>query len=183
MAQNAKDGGKRRYVLVQLPESLNAEKKSQTQAADFCDQLGKPRNIAELTKERLRRAATKVKSEHPLFAGDVGFRCFRLSESNITAWSPKPADLKATLFDHAEHIANGRTASDVLHELLLKLGLDLCVPVRSRTITHLLSEEFRVGGLPALQCLNRSLVVQCLLRQVVVVEPDIAAEGLLQALA
>lgn len=55
--------------------------------------------------------------------------------------------------------------------------------VGSRTITHLLDEEFRVGGSPALQRLDRSFVVQCLLRQVMVVEPDIAVEGLLQTLA
>src|SRR5690606_32429505 len=54
MAQNALDGGRRRYVLVQLPEPLDPENKDQKVAADFCDKLGKPRNIAELTKERLR---------------------------------------------------------------------------------------------------------------------------------
>ena len=158
MAQNAIDGGRRRYFLVQLPEPLDPENKTQAQASDFCDRLGKPRNIAELTKERLRRAATKVKSENPLFAGDVGFRCFRLSESNITAWSPKSADLKATLFDHAEHIASGRTASDVLHELLLKLGLDLCVPTLTKNIAG--KQVQSVAGGVLMTCLELSIGIE-----------------------
>ena len=63
MAQNAADGGNRRYILVQLPQPLDPENKEQKVAADYCDKLGKPRNIAELTKERLRRAARKIKEE------------------------------------------------------------------------------------------------------------------------
>ena len=59
MAQNAADSGKRRYILVQLPEPLSPENRDQKTAADFCGKLGKPRNIAELTKERLRRAETR----------------------------------------------------------------------------------------------------------------------------
>src|SRR5690606_34198922 len=78
MAQNAADGGNRRYILVQLPEPLDLENKDQKVAAEFCDKIGKPRNIAELTKERLRRAAKKIKDENPMFAGDLGFRVFQL---------------------------------------------------------------------------------------------------------
>ncbi|SMB22532.1 putative Site-specific DNA-methyltransferase (adenine-specific) [Sterolibacterium denitrificans] len=61
MAQNAADGGSRRYVLVQLPEPLDPENKDQKVAVEFCDKLGKSRTIAELTKERLRRAAQSIK--------------------------------------------------------------------------------------------------------------------------
>ena len=60
MARNTADGAKRRYVLVQLPELLDPENKDQRTAADYCDKLKRPRNIAELTKERLRRAAKKI---------------------------------------------------------------------------------------------------------------------------
>ena len=58
---NAKDGGRRRFILVQLPEPLDPLNKEQKAAAVFCDKIGRPRNIAELTKERLRRAAALVK--------------------------------------------------------------------------------------------------------------------------
>lgn len=151
VAQNASDGGKRRYILVQLPEPLDPENKDQSSAAEFCDQLGRPRTIAELTKERLRRAAAKVKADNPLFAGDTGFRVFKLDHSNIRAWNPNPADLEATLFDHQDHLLEGRSEGDVLYELLLKLGLDLCVPIEQRTIAG--REVHSVGGGVLMTCL------------------------------
>ena len=155
MAQNAVDGGYRRYVLVQLPEPLNPDNKSQARAADFCDQLSNPRNIAELTKERLRRAARKLKSENPTLSVDLGFRCFRLDKSNIAAWSPNPVDLKASLFDQADHLVAGRAASDVLYELLLKLGLDLCVPMVTKTIAG--KQVHSVAGGVLIACLEQSI--------------------------
>ena len=132
--RNITDNGKRRFILVQLPETLDPEDKDQKIAAEFCDEIGKPRTIAELTKERLRRAAAKVKADNPLFAGDTGFRVFKLDHSNIRAWNPNPADLEASLFEHQDHLLEGRSEADVLYELLLKLGLDLCVPIEQRTI-------------------------------------------------
>ena len=155
MAQNAIDGGRRRYFLVQLPEPLDPENKTQAQASDFCDQLGKPRNIAELTKERLRRAAAKVKADNPMFAGDTGFRVFKLDHSNIRAWNPNPADLEASLFDHQDHLLEGRSEADVLYELLLKLGLDLCVPIEQRTIAG--REVHSVGGGVLMTCLAEQI--------------------------
>ena len=133
MAQNAADGGNRRYILAQLPERLDSDNKDQKVAADFCDKLGKPRNIAELTKERLRRAAKKIKDENPTYTGDLGFRVFKLDSSNIRAWEPDRDNLEQTLLDSMEHIKPDRTETDVLYELLLKLGLDLCVPIETRT--------------------------------------------------
>lgn len=65
LAQNSIDGGSRRYILVQLPEALDPEHKDQKAAAAFCNKLGVKQNIAELTKERLRRAATKIKPTTP----------------------------------------------------------------------------------------------------------------------
>lgn len=151
MAQNAADGGNRRYILVQLPEPLDPENKDQKTAADFCDQLDKPRTIAELTKERLRRAAAKVRTENPMFAGDTGFRVFKLDHSNIRAWNPNPADLEQTLFAHQDHLVEGRTESDILYELLLKLGLDLCVPIEQRTVAA--KGVHAVGGGVLMACL------------------------------
>jgi len=123
MAQNAADGGDRRYILVQLPEPLDPENKEQKTAADYCDKLNKPRNIAELTKERLRLAAKKLKDENPIFAGDLGFRVFKLDSSNIHAWEPNRDNLAQSIFDAAEHLKTDRTEQDILFELLLKLGL------------------------------------------------------------
>lgn len=155
LAQNASDGGKRRYILVQLPEPLDLENKEQRTAAEFCDQLGKPRTIAELTKERLRRAAAKIKADNPMFTGDTGFRVFKLDHSNIRAWNPNPADLEASLFDHQDHLLEGRSEADVLYELLLKLGLDLCVPIEQRTIAG--REVHSVGGGVLMACLAEQI--------------------------
>lgn len=69
MSQNATDNGNRRFIMVQLPEPLDPEDKNQKGAAAYCDKLGKPRNIAELTKERLRRAGKKVKEGSPDVCG------------------------------------------------------------------------------------------------------------------
>ena len=85
LSQNAVDSMDRRYICVQLPELLNPANREQRTAADFCDTLGKPRTIAELTKERLRRAASKITNDHPSFAGDRGFRVFKLDSSNLRA--------------------------------------------------------------------------------------------------
>ena len=152
---NSTNGGSRRYILVQLPEPLDPDNKDQKTAANFCDQLGKPRSIAELTKERLRRAAAKVKADNPLFAGDTGFRVFKLDHSNIRAWNPKPDNLEATLFDHQDHLLEGRSEADVLYELLLKLGLDLCVPIEQRTIAG--REVHAVGGGVLMACLAEQI--------------------------
>ena len=151
MAQNAVDGGSRRFVLVQLPEPLDPEVKEQKVAAEFCDVLGKPRNIAELTKERLRRAGEKVREENPMFAGDVGFRVFQLDSSNLTAWDPDREDLEESLLAAVESVKADRSESDVLYELLLRLGIDLCVPIEEREIAGKVVHA--VGGGVLLACL------------------------------
>ena len=155
MAQNFSDHGSRRFILVQLPQPLDPMNKGQKTAAEFCDEIGKPRAIAELTKERLRRAAAKLKADNPLFAGDTGFRVFKLDHSNIRAWNPNPADLEASLFDHQDHLLEGCSEADVLYEMLLKLGLDLCVPIEQRTIAG--REVHSVGGGVLMTCLAEQI--------------------------
>lgn len=155
MIKNSSDQGRRRCILVQLPEPIDPENKEQKAASDYCDRIGKPRNIAELTKERLRRAAKKVKEENPLFAGDVGFRVFKLESSNIRAWEPRADDLPGTLMDAIEHIQEGRTEDDILFELLLKLGLDLTVPIDQRVIHGKTAHS--IGGGVLLVCLDPTI--------------------------
>jgi len=155
LAQNALDNGSRRYILVQLPEPLDPESKQQAVAAKYCDSLNKPRTLAELTKERLRRAAKKVKADVPLFAGDTGFRVFKLDQSNLREWQPNVASLETSLFAHQDHLLEGRTESDVLYELLLKLGIDLCVGIESRAVMG--KEVHAVGGGVLMACLATSI--------------------------
>ncbi len=151
MSANQEDAGNRRYMLVQLPEPLAPDNKDQKTAADFCDQLKVPRNIAELTKERLRRAAKKVKDENPMFAGDLGFRVFKLDASNIRAWDPDRQNLPKSLLESVDHLKTDRTETDILYELLLKLGLDLCVPIEKKKISG--KDVHSIGGGVLLACL------------------------------
>ena len=156
---NADDHGQpeRRFILVQIPEPLNPTDKDQRAAAELCISLGKPVNIAEVTKERLRRAASRVKQENPLFSGDTGFRVFKLNASNIRAWAPKREELERSLLDHLDHLDAGRTEADLLYELLLKLGLDLCVPIEHKSIAG--KTVHSVGGGVLMACLDTSITV------------------------
>lgn len=155
MLNNATNGGNKRFILVQLPEQLDIADKDQKFAAEVCDKLGKTHTIAELTKERLRRAAKKIKDENRLFAGDLGFRVFKLDSSNIRAWEPNCDNLEQTLLDHAEHIVAGRSEQDILYELLLKLGLDLTVPIEQKVIAGKTVHSIGAGAL--LVCLSETI--------------------------
>jgi adenine-specific DNA-methyltransferase len=141
--QNAEDGGNRRCILVQLPEPLpGAESAGWT-------------SIADITKARLRGAGKRIKEKSPLFKGDVGFRVFKLDTSNIRAWNPAVNDLKTSLFDHLEHLEAGRSSDDILYEILLKLGLDLCVPIEKREIAG--KQVNSVGAGVLMACLEESI--------------------------
>ena len=134
LQQNLDDGGTRRHILVQLPEPLSLSDKEQKFAASYCDKIGKPRTISELTKEHLRRHKGKLQGQEPSSKSDMGFRVFKLDSSNIRTWEPDPDNLEQTLIDHVEHIREGRTGLDILYELLIKLGLDLCASIETREI-------------------------------------------------
>lgn len=152
MAQNAADGGRRRFILVQLPEPLDPANKDQKTAADFCDKLGKPRTIAELTKERLRRAGDKVSKDSPNAQIDNGFRVFKLDTSNLKPWNPDPDDLQGALLDAVDNVLAGRSEEDLLTELLLKTGVDLSMPSEQRVIAR--RTVHALGGGVLMVCLG-----------------------------
>ena len=158
MNQNAVDGGQRRYIAVQIPEQIDSTKSSQRVAADFLDSIGKPFSIAELTKERLRRACTKIKAENPESAADLGFRVFKLDSSNIKAWEPDRDGLEQALLDHLDHIKEDRSEQDILYELLLKRGLDLCAPVETRELAA--KQAYAVADGELLACLAERIEPQ-----------------------
>jgi adenine-specific DNA-methyltransferase len=155
MLKNTADSGNRQFILVQLPEPLDPNNKEQKVAADFCDKISKPQNIAEITKERLRRAAIKIKKENPMFAGDLGFKVFKLDSSNIKAWEPDRDDLPKTLQESAEHLKSDRTEEDILFELLLKLGLDLTVPIEKKRIAR--KTVYSIGAGTLFVCLDKKV--------------------------
>jgi adenine-specific DNA-methyltransferase len=143
-----------------MPEQLDPSDKEQKMAADFCDEMGTSRTIAELTKERLRRAGKKIREENPLFAGDLGFRVFKLASSNIRAWEPDRDKLAETLEASIEHLKTDRTEQDILFELLLKLGLDLCVPIERKQVEGAKKQPHEIhsiGGGSLLVCLSPAI--------------------------
>lgn len=154
MTQNAIDGGSRRFIAVQLPQPLDGGDRDQGAAANYLEKLGKPLSISELTKERLRRAGANAQTANSK-KGDLGFRVFKLAQSNIRTWEPVPSDLEGTLLANAEHIVAGRTEQDILYELLLKLGLDLCVPVETRQVAG--KAVHAIGGGALIACLADGL--------------------------
>ena len=141
MELNKDTGGNRRFILVQLPEPVDGNKQFPT--------------IFDVTKARLKAAGNAIKSESPMFAGDVGYRVFKLASSNIRAWEPQYSDLEGTLLANAEHIVPGRTEQDVLYELLLKLGLDLCVPILTKDFAG--RSVHSIGGGALIVCLADGL--------------------------
>lgn len=85
LLQNGEDGCNRRYILVQLPQPLNRDEAQSRPAFEFCQAHGLRPTIAEIGKERIRRVAKKVQSEHGQEAAglDLGFRVFRLDSGNV----------------------------------------------------------------------------------------------------
>lgn len=179
MLANRSTAHARRFVTVQLPEPLDPSDKEQQLAAAFCDELGKPRNIAELTKERVRRAGKMIREEweakqsaaatEPELPNsqsaiakpqlpDLGFRVFKLSSSNIQAWEPDRERLAETLEASVDHLKTDRTESDILFELLLKLGLDLTVPIEKKSIAG--QEVHSIGAGTLLVCLSKSIAAK-----------------------
>ena len=150
--QNQEDDANRRFILVQLPEKLES-------AAMLKD--GKTiSDIADITRERLARAGEKLKKESAKSGDDYGFRVFKLDSSNIRAWEPMPEDIVGTLLRDAEHLVSGRSEQDVLYEMLLKLGLDLCVPIEERKIAG--KNTFSVGGGALFVCLADNLTKEAI---------------------
>ena len=155
MLQNVADGEQRPYILIQLPEPLEPETGNQRGGVQLCDQLGKPRNLAEVLKERLRRTKTQIEQQRSSATSDLGFRVFKLDTSNIRAWEPDRNDLDGALLENIDHIKPGRSEEDILYEVLLKLGLDLCVPIETRNIAGKSVRSIGAGTLIA--CLNEMI--------------------------
>jgi adenine-specific DNA-methyltransferase len=137
MQQCAADGLSRKFILVQIPEKLDRESPAQGTAAEFCDKLGVPRNIAELTKERVRRAGARIieRPRHPSWNADVGFRVLKVDTSNMQDVFYRPDEVgQADLLAAVDNIKPDRTPEDLLFQVLVDWGVDLTLPIRRETI-------------------------------------------------
>lgn len=160
---NAEDGGNRKFVMIQLPENLDlslkqadaASKVTIQNAIDFCDSIGRPHVLTEIGKERIRRAAKKIKEENPLFAGDMGFKVFKLDTSNIIPWNPDPDNIELTMRNVVENMLAGRTRQDLLYEVLLKCNLPLTLPIEENKFGS--NTVYIVGAGALAICLDQSI--------------------------
>ncbi|MEU9327622.1 site-specific DNA-methyltransferase [Streptomyces canus] len=155
MKQNIADGAGRKFILVQLPEILSPANRDQGRAVKFCGEIGRESNISEITKERLRRAGAQLKAGSLSAEIDTGFRVFKLDKSNIRPWDATPKDLEQETLDSVDNILPGRSEQDVLYELLLHLGLDLCVPIETRVIGG--KDVHAIGGGVLFACLPEEI--------------------------
>jgi len=129
---------------VQLPEPLSEDEKAEQEAAAFCTRLGHSPNVAEVTKERLRRAGALIAGSKPLCGGDLGFRVFKLDSGNLEPWDPATKDVPSAIAKAVDNVKADRTDDDLVFDVLLKTGLDLCVPIESKKIAG--KEVKSVGG-------------------------------------
>ena len=153
MKHNFADGGCHRYILVQFPEAVDSGSRELKATTAYLTGLNKPLNIAEITKERLRKASLQFDSS--ISAMDTGFRVFKLDSSNIRAWEPDKSDFKQSVIDYVDHIKPDRSEDDLFYELLLKLGYDLCAPMEQRIIAGKRVNAVAGGALVA--CMAESI--------------------------
>ncbi|EHF4997338.1 MULTISPECIES: site-specific DNA-methyltransferase [Enterobacteriaceae] len=144
---NETDKQDRKFILVQLPETLSKSNKEDLSAIYFCEELDKPLYLSELTKERLRRAGNKVKAINPDWNGDTGFRVFKLDTSNIRPWEATAETLSEQLDAYVSPILEGRSEEDLLTELMLKRGIDLNVNIETRQFDGLTVSSVEGGKL------------------------------------
>jgi adenine-specific DNA-methyltransferase len=145
---NNQDGGNRKIIMVQLPEPCSED--SEAFKAGY-------KTIADIGKERIRRAAKKIKDEYKenkkedtLFvkknqaerALDLGFKVFKLDKSNFKIWEgviekkKDSEDIKKQLEFHIDHVDPKATDDDILYELLLKSGFPLTTKVEEKIIAE-----------------------------------------------
>ena len=126
MQLNTEDGGNRKFIMVQLPEET--DEKSEAYKAGY-------KNICEIGKERIRRAAKKIAEENPEAKFDGGFRVLKCDSSNMKDVYYNPAEYEPSLFSSLEdNIKEDRTPEDLLFQVMLDLGVLLSSKIEETTI-------------------------------------------------
>ena len=127
MQLNAEDGGKRKFIMVQLPEVCDPS--SEACKAGYS-------TIAEIGKERIRRAGKKIKTENPNTDQlDIGFRVLKVDSSNMKDVYYTPDKLmQGDLEQFTDNIREDITPEDLLFQVLLDWGVDLTLPITQETI-------------------------------------------------
>ena len=143
MQLNAKDGGNRKFIMVQLPEET--DEKSEAHKAGY-------KNICEIGKERIRRAGKKIKEESPLTTQDLdtGFRVFKCESSNYKDVVFAPKDYSQETLDlFVDNIKDDRTDLDLLFDCMLRWGVELSLPLSKTKVDDCTIHNVNDGDLVA----------------------------------
>lgn len=149
MSLNAEDRKTRQFIMVQLPEPCDGN--SVAYKAGF-------KTIAEIGKERIRRAGKTIKEENATTAPaiDVGFRVLKVDTSNMKDVYYAPDGVKQVdLLDQIENIKEGRTPEDLLFQVLLDWGVDLSLPIAKEAIEG--KTVFFVDGNALAACFDKDI--------------------------
>ena len=147
MQLNAEDGGRRKFILVQIPEAC--DEKRAAYKAGFA-------NICEIGKERIRRAAKKIAEAHPGATFDGGFRVLKLDSSNMKEVYYAPSDYTADLFSSLEdNIKEDRTPEDLLFQVMPEVSAPLSAKIEERIIAG--KRVFFVDGNYLIACFDRDV--------------------------
>ena len=127
MQLNAEDGGKRKFIMVQLPELT--DEKSEAYKAGY-------KNICEIGKERIRRAGKKILEEHPDAKDlDIGFRVLKCDSSNMEDVYYTPAEyMKKEISLFVDNVKTDRSAEDLLFQCMLELDTPLSSSIEVQEI-------------------------------------------------
>lgn len=157
MQLNAEDGGKRKFIMVQLPELTYTAKTEKYKDGEeekeryiIDEATGHPAiakdsdarkagyyTICEIGKERIRRAGKKIKEESPLTTQDLdtGFRVLKLDSTNMQDIYYSPKDIsQADLFSQVDNVKPDRTGEDLLFQVMLELGATLDSKIETTTV-------------------------------------------------
>ena len=157
---NKETNGKRKFIMVQINEDLDESlakadgntKKTIEETIAFLDEIEKPHILSELGKERIRRAGKKIKEENPLSTQDldIGFRVFKLADSNMNDVYYSANEYKQDMLSLMEsNIKEDRTDLDLLFGCLLEWGLPLSLPYKSEDIEGCKVHTYNGGDLIA----------------------------------
>ena len=147
MSKNAEDGGNRKFIMVQLPEET--DEKSEAYKAGY-------KNICEIGKERIRRAAKKIAEENPEAKFDGGFRVLKLDSTNMKDVYYNPSEFMPSFLDSlADNIKEDRTPEDLLFQVMLDLGILLSSKIKESVIGG--KKVFNVEGNYLIACFDENV--------------------------
>jgi adenine-specific DNA-methyltransferase len=159
MSKNSKELECMKYILVQIPEPTPSG--SDAYKAGY-------NTICEIGKERIRKAAKKIKEETGASI-DYGFRVFRLDDSNMQDVYYRPTDYTQTNLElFADNVKPDRTPEDLLVQVMLDWGLSISLKIETKTVTN--KQVFIVADNSLIACFDKE-IDEAFAKEIAVLQP------------